>query len=174
MDLDDNELKAKRESNGADRRGAEDIKRLKEKINNIKKYDTYRYDWTEADIQTIEHLIKAYKELEEENKELNFYKEWYEFYKKEISERNIKARQVLAKLKGIKETDIVNLYEINILDEIEKELKNFIPVSLVEEKIEELKNEDLEIYDTDSEDLIIAKYEQRAILDFLQELLEKR
>ena len=56
----------------------------------------------------------------------------------------------------------------------QEELENSIPVSLVEEKIEKLKNEDLEIYDTDSEDLIIAKYEQRAILDFLQELLEKR
>lgn len=46
----------------------QDIKRLKEKINNIKKYDTYRYDWTETDVQTVEHLIKAYKELEEKNK----------------------------------------------------------------------------------------------------------
>lgn len=45
----------------------QDIKRLKEKINNIKKYDTYRYDWTETDVQTVEHLIKAYKELEEES-----------------------------------------------------------------------------------------------------------
>lgn len=43
----------------------------------------------------------------------------------------------------------------------------------IKEKIEELKNEDLEIYDTDSEDLIIAKYEQRAILDFLEELLQE-
>lgn len=46
----------------------QDIKRLKEKINNIKKYDTYRYDWTETDVQTVEHLIKAYKEIEEKNK----------------------------------------------------------------------------------------------------------
>ena len=46
----------------------QDIKRLKEKINNIKKYNTYRYDWTETDVQTVENLIKAYKELEEKNK----------------------------------------------------------------------------------------------------------
>lgn len=49
----------------------QDIKRLKEKINNIKKYDTYRYDWTETDVQTVEHLIKAYKELEEYYEEQN-------------------------------------------------------------------------------------------------------
>lgn len=48
----------------------QDIKRLKEKINNIKKYDTYRYDWTETDVQTVEHLIKAYKELEEFKKQV--------------------------------------------------------------------------------------------------------
>ena len=50
----------------------QDIERLKEKINNIKKYDTYRYDdWTETDVQTVEHLIKAYKELEEYYEEQN-------------------------------------------------------------------------------------------------------
>ena len=49
---------------------------------------------------------------------------------------------------------------------------NHIPKSKVKEKIEEYKQEDLEIYDTDSEDVRIAKYEQRAILEVLQELME--
>lgn len=48
---------------------------------------------------------------------------------------------------------------------------NYIPKSKVKEKIEEIKNEDLEIYDTDSEDVKIAKYEQRAVLDICEELL---
>lgn len=77
-------------------------------------------------------------------------------------------------IKAYKEQNgIIKTANIAIKD-LQQKLENSIPVSLVEEKIEKLKNEDLEIYDTDSEDLIIAKYEQRAILDFLQELLEKR
>ncbi len=84
----------------------QDIKRLKEKINNIKKYDTYRYDdWTETDVQTVEHLIKAYKELEEENKDL---------------------KNLANKKQWISPCYVA---------------QNYIPVSLVEEKIEELKEE---------------------------------
>ena len=49
--------------------------------------------------------------------------------------------------------------------------KNSITKSKVKEKIEELEKEDLEIYDTDSEDVKIAKYEQRAVLDICEELL---
>ena len=50
-----------------------------------------------------------------------FYRNWNEIYKQELSERNKKARQVLAKIRNIKETDIANMHEIDILDEIEKE-----------------------------------------------------
>ena len=46
--------------------------------------------------------------------------------------------------------------------------------SKIRDKIEELEEEDLEIYDTDSEDLIVAKYEQRAVLDFAQQLLNDK
>ena len=49
--------------------------------------------------------------------------------------------------------------------------KYYIPKSKIKEKIEELTNKDLEIYDTDSEDIIISKYEERAVLDFCKELL---
>lgn len=92
----------------------------------------------DEDRQSLQNLIEAYKELEEENEK--------------------------------KDNELIYITGQNF-----EELKElYIPVSLVKETIEELKNEDLEIYDTDSEDLIIAKYEQRTILDFLQELLEKR
>ena len=53
-------------------------------------------------------------------------------------------------------------------------LSNSIPKQKIRDKIEELEEEDLEIYDTDSEDLIIAKYEQRAVLDFAQQLLNDK
>ena len=119
----------------------EDIKILEELLN---AKITFTINPTDYGWKALEHLIKAYKELEEENKTLN--------------ERN----QYLVKYRAKLEKE---LYESN---------ENYIPISLVEEKIEKLKNEDLEIYDTDSEDVRIAKYEQRAILDFLQELLEKR
>lgn len=52
--------------------------------------------------------------------------------------------------------------------------KDYIPKQKLRDKIEELEEEDLEIYDTDSEDLIIAKYEQRAVLDFAQQLLNDK
>jgi hypothetical protein len=128
-----NELKATRESNGADRIGAEeDIKILEDFIYEMKSFGLTK-DTLEVS-NALEHLIKSYKELEEENQQLEAIKD-----------------------------EAIRRYNFES-----------IPVSLVEETIEELKNEDLEIYDTDSEDLIIAKYEQRAILDFLQELLERR
>lgn len=125
-----NELKATRETNGIDRRDVEeDIKILEEHA---------QFYLNDEDRQSLQNLIEAYKELEEENEK--------------------------------KDDELIYVTGQNF-----EELKElYIPVSLVEETIEELKNEDLEIYDTDSEDLIIAKYEQRAILDFLQELLEKR
>lgn len=92
----------------------------------------------------------------------------YHLYKKDLKKC---VSNVIKAYKELEEKNKKKSIEIICYQE---ELENSIPVSLVEEKIEKLKNEDLEIYDTDSEDLIIAKYEQRAILDFLQELLEKR
>lgn len=137
FDLDDEELKATRESNGADRRGVEeDIKRLKEKINNIKKYNTYRYDWTETDIQTLEHLIKAYKE----------------------------------------QNDTIKTANIAIKD-LQEKLNNYIPVSLVEEKIEELKIQRRELgFKTylRREDMLNDDRKIVREIEVLQELLEKR
>ena len=49
-------------------------------------------------------------------------------------------------------------------DKYEQKIKN---------KIKEIGNEDLGVYDTDSEDVVIAKYEHRAVLDTLNELLQE-
>ena len=108
-----------------------DIKILEEKINNIKKYNTYRYDWTETDIQTVKHLIKAYKELEEENAM---------FKKVNKITKNITTEEIE---NAIKEAN-----------------KKYIPVSLVEEKIEELIKE--------------GRHYNANKIEVLQELLEKR
>ena len=90
-------------------------------------------------VKAIEHLIKAYKELKEENKTLN--------------ERN----QYLVKYRAKLEKE---LYESN---------ENYIPISLVEEKIEELKEKgesDLRTYG--------FAIETHLAKQVLQELLEKR
>ena len=95
----------------------------------------------EYDIEAIEHLIKAYKELKEENKI------WKDNYYKQKEFNNKQA-----------------LYIID----------NFIPVSLVEEKIEEL-NKQLE---EDLQDEIKVNSNRFIIIwqckKCLQELLEKR
>lgn len=90
-------------------------------------------------IQAIATFIKAYKELKEENKTLN--------------ERN----QYLVKYRAKLEKE---LYESN---------ENYIPISLVEEKIEELKEKgesDLRTYG--------FAIETHLAKQVLQELLEKR
>ena len=94
-------------------------------------------------VKAIEHLIKAYKELEEENKTLN--------------ERNQYLVKYRAKLEK-------KLYESN---------ENYIPISLVEEKIEELKKlitEAQKELGSASKEYTIYVYQK----DILQELLEKR
>lgn len=103
----------------------EDIKRLKEKINNIKKYDTYRYDWTETDVQTVENLIKAYKEIEYKyNKALSDLVQ-AEHKNKELKEENEVWKNSYYEQKEFNNKQVLYITE------------KFIPVSLVEEKIEE-------------------------------------
>lgn len=118
------------------------------------------------------------RDIETLEKELKFYKECYEMQKQEISERNIKARQLLAKIKGIKTVDIVNLHEINILDEIEKELdlksKEIIPISLVEEKIEDFRDKTVWGYNDWKYNENVYKAELNIIDKLEEELLEKR
>lgn len=80
MDLDDEELKATRRMNGSDKNVVcieEDIKvleEIKDMFIHLKNYgwinDIKKDIDTDKAIQAIEHLIKAYKEKEEENEEL--------------------------------------------------------------------------------------------------------
>ena len=65
----------------------------------------------------IETLLQYIQELEEENVYL---KEWNDKYKEELAEKNKKARNVLSKIKGIKTSDLINVGEQEILNEIEK------------------------------------------------------
>lgn len=118
----------------------EDIRKLKEiielceeEINNNDENVTAILDL--EDLKSLRNLIKAYKELEEENKTLN--------------ERN----QYLVKYRAKLEKE---LYESN---------ENYIPVSLVEEKIEKRK---LWLSSND------IGYKDDYVLEVLQELLEKR
>lgn len=128
----------------------EDIKTL-ERMLKIEK-ECLHYDVSQDEIRAIEHLIKAYKELEEENKTLN--------------ERN----QYLVKYRAKLEKE---LYESN---------ENYIPVSLVEEKIEEYEEKAKRRAGTyqyaDSGDDLENKKKQvielRTKAEGLQELLEKR
>ena len=116
----------------------EDIRKLKEiielceeEINNNDENVTAILDL--EDLKSLRNLIKAYKELEEENKTLN--------------ERN----QYLVKYRAKLEKE---LYESN---------ENYIPVFLVEEKIEERK---LWLSSND------IGYKDDYVLEVLQELLE--
>lgn len=122
----------------------QDIKILKEKIKNIKKYDTYRYDWTETDVQTVEHLIKAYKELEEERQIVG------------MPVRNKRDGRIGIVLHQWKSGSVAVLESINprvinthdswntleiVTDEVKQTQTKCetIPVSLVEEKLEKEK-----------------------------------
>lgn len=138
FDLDDEELKATRESNGADRRGIENL---------IEELTKVRPDELSTEglklFNKINEIIDKNKELKEENKTLN--------------ERN----QYLVKYRAKLEKE---LYESN---------ENYIPVSLVEEKIEELNKlitEAQKELGSASKEYTIYVYQK----DILQELLEKR
>ncbi len=104
-------------------------------------------------------IANAYiKKLEKENEE------WQRAYQEEKD----KQFELLRENKNMAEEYLVNNPGMaKYLNE------NYIFKSKVKEKIEELEQEDLEIYDTDSEDVRIAKYEQRAILNVLQEFLRE-
>lgn len=47
----------------------------------------------------------------------------------------------------------------------------YLNKQVIRDKIKELEELDLEIYETDTEDVRIAKYEQRAMLDMAREII---
>lgn len=141
MDLDDEELKATRMMNGADRKGR--VNKMEQDINeNIKileesiiqgKYHLYKKVLKKC----VSNVIKAYKELEEENKDL---------------------KNLANKKQWISPCYVA---------------QNYIPVSLVEEKIEEINKlitEAQKELGSASKEYTIYVYQK----DILQELLEKR
>jgi hypothetical protein len=138
FDLDDEELKATRESNGADRRGIENL---------IEELTKVRPDELSTEglklFNKINEIIDKNKELKEENKTLN--------------ERN----QYLVKYRAKLEKE---LYESN---------ENYIPVSLVEEKIEEYQN-NMKLYENETHNIFNENNIRQEVITVLQELLEKR
>ena len=111
--------------------------------------------WLEQELfkekEKNENLISENKELKEDNRVLE----------RRLLNANNRYKRLNDNFQRcqIKTTDIVN--------------SKYIHKSKLKEVIEEKKSKDLEIYDTDSEDVIISKYEERAILDFCKELLEE-
>ena len=108
-------------------------KSIEEDIERIAKLITTKfnndYSIDNVDKEAIEELLKAYKEL----------KEIEESHRKENGELRGKVKQLEEENKTLNER---NQYLVKYRAKLEKELyesnENYIPVSLVEEKIEEL------------------------------------
>lgn len=166
MDLDDEELKATRKLNGSDKNVGsieEDIKILEvenyylEELGYLRENNHFiKFN------QALKNLIKAYKELKEENKILkgNYYT------------LCVDIQMVTSEL-GFPEDTIIADEFVSMIKE------NYIEKSLVEEKIEELNNR-IEKYREYAEQGIETDVEwvdnvaDRKTVKVLQELLEKR
>ena len=144
----------------------EDIKRLEELIKPV------HSNWIGISNQkALENLLTRYKDIKRTNSDLQGEQE--QLYNKidELEALNKGHEEEIGRLKYICEKTLDDLIEyVKTTKKLQKET---IWKSKVKEKIEEIEQEDLEIYDTDSEDVIIAKYEQRAVLNVLQELLRE-
>ena len=143
-------------------------KSIEEDIERIAKLITTKfnndYSIDNVDKEAIEELLKAYKEL----------KEIEESHRKENGELRGKVKQLEEENKTLNER---NQYLVKYRAKLEKELyesnENYIPVSLVEEKIEELNKLIIETQKelgSASKEYTIYVYQK----DILQELLEKR
>ena len=133
----------------------EAIDALKQDIYNLKDFltDTEKEKWQ----QTIDTVLNYIEELE--------------IYKDELKKVN-KALNLEEGTIAPYTSDIIESLK-RCVTQFQNDALNSIPKQKIRDKIEELEEEDLEIYDTDSEDLVIAKYEERAVLDFAQELLNE-
>ena len=151
FDLDDEELKATRKLNGSDKNVGsieEDIKIVEEILITNKKFGKYLSD---RKLIAIEHLIKAYKELEEEN----------EIIKGNYYTLCADIQMVTTEL-GFPEDTIIADEMVSMIKE------NYIEKSLVEKKIQELETK---MEYENNEKVLIWLHKQRSVL---QELLEKR
>ncbi len=120
----------------------------------------------EEDIKVLEDFInkpvKSGKFNKISNKEIQALGNMLKRYKELQKENeNYKKYAVIMSTEGL------------LINGVKFSFNDFIPISVIQNKKSNLDEEDLEIYDTDSEDLRIAKYEQRAVLDFCKEILEK-
>lgn len=79
-----------------------------------------------------------------------------EYYEKQIKEQN----------------DIIKTANIAIKD-LQQKLENSIPVSLVEKKIEEYKN-NMKLYENETHNIFNENNIRQEVITVLQELLEKR
>ena len=148
FDLDDEELKATRKLNGSDKNVGsmeEDIKILEDLTEWIKE-EGIEACGMEKELPALEHLIKAYKKLEEERQIVG------------MPVRNKRDGRIGIVLHQWKSGSVAVLESINprvinthdswntleiVTDEVKQTQTKCetIPVSLVEEKIEELKQE---------------------------------
>ena len=144
----------------------EDLKDLEKYISFSKKSENFSHDtewkWHKELGEKIKHLIKAYKEL----------KEIEESHRKENGELREKVKQLEEENKTLNER---NQYLVKYRAKLEKELyesnENYIPVSLVEEKIEEINKAYEDSKDENGES---QYYYPDYTIRVLEELLEKR
>ena len=137
----------------------EDIERIS-KLITTKFNNDYSID--NVDKEAIEELLKAYKEL----------KEIEESHRKENGELREKVKQLEEENKTLNER---NQYLVKYRAKLEKELyesnENYIPVSLVEEKIEEINKAYEDSKDENGES---EYYYPDYTIRVLEGLLEKR
>ena len=138
---------------------------IKENIERIAKLITTKfnndYSIDNVDKEAIEELLKAYKEL----------KEIEESHRKENGELREKIKQLEEENKTLNER---NQYLVKYRAKLEKELyesnENYIPVYLVEEKIEELNK----TYEYSKDENVESEYYYPDYtIRVLEELLEK-
>ena len=188
FDLDDEELKATRMMNGADRKGRvnkmeQDIKDIELFIDFCRAPYNFEHESEEKSYKElsykIEHLIKAYKELEEERQIVG------------MSVRNKRDGRIGIVLHQWKSGSVAVLESINprvinthdswntleiVTDEVKQTQTKCetIPVSLVEEKIEDFRDKTVWGYNDWKYDENVYKAELNIIDKLEEELLEKR
>lgn len=129
----------------------------------------------EKEIEAIENLLKAYKELEEKNErliiekatalqEVRKYKEMVKGYKDRVEE-------LKQELKKFYEGEIFTAKQLKNIEQNQK--KHFINKQTVKEKIEELKQEIEQIRNETGVTWDNEMYVNQTKIDVLQELLEE-
>ena len=122
--------------------------------------DTSGYSFEKSGA-TMEQDIDDLKEL---RKELGLYADKNKIKQGIALEHLIKAYK--------EQNGIIKIANIAIKD-LQEKLKNYIPVSLVEEKIEEYQN-NMKLYENETHNIFNENNIRQEVITVLQELLEKR